>query len=160
MYFSFGVPLLSLFNKSGQLTVCCDFQCTYQLCQWVSFKAGQLPVTLALLLPEGEPILSDWITDISPPFAKEAEKKGNLYGFPINPNYFLGAVHILRQPKSGVPGPPLPPLSAMVSIWLTPPPPLVSNGQHLACQKKIKFLWSFFFQKGVGGLTYSKRVSS
>ena len=75
MYFSFGVPLLSLFNKSGQLTVCCDFQCTYQLCQWVSFKAGQLPVTLALLLPEGEPILSDWITDISPPFAKKAEKE-------------------------------------------------------------------------------------
>ena len=46
-------------------------------------------MTLALLLPEGEPILSDWITDNSPPFAKEAEKKGNLYGFPINPNYFL-----------------------------------------------------------------------
>ena len=43
-----------------------------------------------------------------------------------------GAVHILRQPKSGVPGPPLPPPSAMVSIWLTPPPPLVSNGQLLA----------------------------
>ena len=33
----------------------------------------------------------------------------------------LGAVHILRQPKTGVPTPPLPPLSAMVSIWLTPP---------------------------------------
>ena len=44
----------------------------------------------------------------------------------------VGAVHILRQPKSGVPGPPLPPLSAIVSIWLTPPPPLVSNGQLLA----------------------------
>ena len=44
---------------------------------------------------------------------------------------FLGAVHILRQPKSGVPGPPLPPPSAMVSIWLTPPPPLVSFRQHL-----------------------------
>ena len=27
---------------------------------------------------------------------------------------------------------PLPPPSAMVSIWLTPPPPSVSNGQHLA----------------------------
>ena len=44
----------------------------------------------------------------------------------------LGAVHILRQPKTGVPTPPLPPPSAMVSIWLTPPPPSVSNGQHLA----------------------------
>ena len=43
----------------------------------------------------------------------------------------LGAVHILRQPKPGVPGPPLPPPSAMVSIWLTPPPPLVSFRQHL-----------------------------
>ena len=43
----------------------------------------------------------------------------------------LGAVHILRQPKSGVSGPPLPPPSAMVSIWLTPPPPFVSFRQHL-----------------------------
>ena len=32
----------------------------------------------------------------------------------------IGAVHILRQPKSGVPGPPLPPLSAFVSICSTP----------------------------------------
>ena len=39
----------------------------------------------------------------------------------------LGAVHILCQPKSGVPGPPLPPPSAMVSIWLTPPRQLSST---------------------------------
>ena len=37
---------------------------------------------------------------------------------PAQPNEkCLGAVHILHQPKSGVPG---------------PPPPIVSNGQHLA----------------------------
>ena len=47
-------------------------------------------------------------------------------------NMHLGAVHILRQPKTRVPTPPLPPPSAMVSIWLTPPPPSVSNGKHLA----------------------------
>ena len=47
----------------------------------------------------------------------------------IHEHITLGAVHILRQPRSGVPGPPLPPPSAMISIWLTP---LVSNGQHLA----------------------------
>ena len=29
--------------------------------------------------------------------------------------FTLGAIHILRQPKSGVPGPPLPPPSAVVS---------------------------------------------
>ena len=34
--------------------------------------------------------------------------------------YCIRAVHILRQPKSGAPGPPLPPPSAMVSICLTP----------------------------------------
>ena len=45
--------------------------------------------------------------------------------------YLLGAVHILRQPKTGVRRPPLPPRSAMVIFWLTPPPPLVSNCQHL-----------------------------
>ena len=55
----------------------------------------------------------------------------------------LGAVHILRQPKSGVPGPPLPPPSAMVSIWLTPPPPLVSFRQHLP---NTPFLLQFFTQ--------------
>ena len=43
----------------------------------------------------------------------------------------LGAVHILRQPKTGVRRPP-PPLSANVSFWLTPPPPLVSFCQQLA----------------------------
>ena len=46
-------------------------------------------------------------------------------------------LHILRQPKSGIPGSPHPPPSAMVCIWLIPPPggalpSLVSNGQHLA----------------------------
>ena len=34
-----------------------------------------------------------------------------------------GGVHIIREPKSGVPGPPLPPPSAMVSFWLNPPLP-------------------------------------
>ena len=34
--------------------------------------------------------------------------------------------------KLGSLHPPLPPSSAMVSIWLTPPPPSVINGQHLA----------------------------
>ena len=56
----------------------------------------------------------------------------------------LGAVHILRQPKTGVRRPPplcqkmsafgwppLPPLSAFVSNWLTPPPPFVSFRQLL-----------------------------
>ena len=37
-----------------------------------------------------------------------------------------------RQHSSAFGLPPLPPSSAMVSIWLTPPPPLVSNRQHLA----------------------------
>ena len=46
-------------------------------------------------------------------------------------------LHILRQPKSGIPGSPHPPPSAMVCIWLIPPPggalpSLVSNCQHLA----------------------------
>jgi len=48
---------------------------------------------------------------------------------PAQPNEkCLGAVHILHQPKSGVPG--SPPPSAMVSIWLTPSSPwsaFVSN---------------------------------
>ena len=37
--------------------------------------------------------------------------------------YPLGAIHILRQPISGVFSPPLPPSSAIVSNWLTPSPP-------------------------------------
>ena len=41
----------------------------------------------------------------------------------VCPPTFLGAVYILRQPKSGVPGPPLTPPSAMVSTWDTPLPP-------------------------------------
>jgi len=36
-----------------------------------------------------------------------------------------------RQQSSAFGLPPLPPSSAMVSIWLTPPPPFVSNRQHL-----------------------------
>ena len=36
-----------------------------------------------------------------------------------------------RQHSSAFGLPPLPPSSAMVSIWLTPPPPLVSFRQHL-----------------------------
>ena len=36
-----------------------------------------------------------------------------------------------RQQLSAFGWPPLPPSSAMVSIWLTPPPPFVSNRQHL-----------------------------
>ena len=69
----------------------------------------------------------------------------NQHPHPLNA-ILLGAVHILRQPKSGVPGPPLPPPSVIVSIWLTPPPPLVSNGQHLAYALFVlKFsTWTFF----------------
>ena len=63
---------------------------------------------------------------------KEKQIPSPLFFSKVPPISFgLGAVHILRQPKSGVPGPPLPPLSAMVSILLTPPPPLVSFRQHL-----------------------------
>ena len=46
-----------------------------------------------------------------------------------------GCSHItsakIRGSCQELPGPPLPPPSAMVSIWLTPPPPLVSFRQHL-----------------------------
>ena len=43
----------------------------------------------------------------------------------------FGAVHLLRNTISGLSGPPPPPLSQRVSIWLTPPyPPLgVINGR-------------------------------
>ena len=41
-----------------------------------------------------------------------------------------GAVHKLCQPKMGGSRPPLPPLSSIVSIYLTPPPPFVSQCQH------------------------------
>ena len=45
----------------------------------------------------------------------------------------LGAVHILCQPKTGVPTPPL------------PPPPSVSNGQHLADPPSpLRQQWSAF----------------
>ena len=46
---------------------------------------------------------------------------GFIFDFWHIEEYILGAVHILRQPKSGVHGPPLPPPSAMVSIWLAAP---------------------------------------
>ena len=44
----------------------------------------------------------------------------------------LGAVHKLYQPDIGGGGsrPPLPPLSAIVSISSSPPPPFVSHCQH------------------------------
>ena len=60
---------------------------------------------------------------------------GHLPSVPIN-SQSLGAVHILRQPKSGVRGPPLPPPSAIVSIWLTPSPPrqlLSAFARHPFC---------------------------
>ena len=53
----------------------------------------------------------------------------------------LGAVHIWRQPKMEGSRPPLPPLSAKVRNWSTPPPPLVRKNQKPAyppsppCQK-------------------------
>ena len=59
------------------------------------------------------------------------EDKGDIPDIRKSKAGLLGAVHILRQPKTGVRRPPLPPRSAMVIFWLTPPPPLVSNCQHL-----------------------------
>ena len=54
-----------------------------------------------------------------------------LHNFLISRKYSLGAVHILRQQMSAFGWPPLPPLSAFVSNWLTPPPPFVSFRQLL-----------------------------
>ena len=82
---------------------------------------GHLEKTLkALWVISLGPILSAMLTFYTP-----IEHTSYMHRVP------LGAVHILRQPKSGVSGPPLPPPSAMVSIWLTPPPPFVSFRQHL-----------------------------
>ena len=48
----------------------------------------------------------------------------------VMPFFCLGAVHKLCQPKMGGSRPPLPPLSAIVSISRTPPPPFVIHCQH------------------------------
>ena len=50
---------------------------------------------------------------------------------PIFARVYKGLFTYYVSQNQGFLDPPLPPPSAMVSIWLTPPPPLVSFRQHL-----------------------------
>ena len=64
-------------------------------------------------------------------FAHQQCNKG-LFTYYVSQNQgFLDPPSPLRQQWSAFGLPPLPPSSAMVSIWLTPPPPFVSFRQHL-----------------------------